>query len=270
MEKITSRSNRWIKLAGQLKHRKYRNKFHLFMMEGLRCVKDALIQHQKDVVCLFTPEWTETEEWSHIVEEGGELDWLFLEIASSLADLISDTVHGQGIFLILKIPQYASWQSLGRLKGLYVLLDHVQDPGNVGTILRTAAAAGCRGVFLTEGTADPYSEKAVRSSMGSILRLPLYTDLTVEDIKNLRKKSGIPLIGTSLNHALPYKKAPFVSDAILAFGNEGNGMSRELLDAADWNLFIPLAGSVESLNITAAAAIILFYFKKDPPDPNGR
>lgn len=269
MEKITSRSNRWIKLAGQLKYRKYRNKLHLFIMEGLRCVKDALIQQQKDVVCLFTPQWTGADEWFRIVENGRKLDWLFLEIASPLADQISDTVHGQGIFLILKIPQYASLQDIGRLKGLYVLLDHVQDPGNVGTILRTAAAAGCRGVFLTEGTADPYSEKAVRSSMGSILRVPVYTELGVEDVKNLRKKSGIPLIGTSLNHALPYKKAPFVSDAILAFGNEGNGMSQELLDAADWNLFIPLAGTVESLNITAAVAIILFYYKKDPPEPNG-
>lgn len=133
------------------------------------------------------------------------------------------------------------------------------DPGNIGTIIRTAAAAEVKGILLTKGCTDAYSDKAVRSSMGSILRIPVYENISLEFLQDL-KKSGISFIGTALKNALPYKEANVPEDCIFVFGNEGNGISPEILAMTDFNVYIPIAG-VESLNVAIASAIILFHFK---------
>lgn len=174
MEHITSKNNRWIRLAIRLKQKKYRDKNKMFLMEGLRNAEDVQNQEISDIVCLVQSGRAENGSVQHIFERGENLHWLFCEVEEPLMRLISGTENGQGIILLVKQPYVMDYpQLLNGLHGKYVLLDTVQDPGNVGAIIRTAAAAGCSGVLLTKGSADPYSEKVVRSSMGSILRLPI-------------------------------------------------------------------------------------------------
>lgn len=260
MEILTSRNNRWIKLAMQLKQKKYRDKTSMFLMEGIRSAEDAQVQNIKDVVCLIAGNKLQEGRISNIVKRGGELHWLFLQAEEELIQLISDTEHGQGLILIIPKQSVGKEVLIQGLKGKYIYLDMIQDPGNVGTIIRTAAAAGCHGVLLSEGCADPYSEKVVRSSMGSILRIPIYEGITIPFLLDLKNKSSIPFIGTSLTNAKPYSKKDAVEEALFIFGNEGNGVRKEILEMADWNIFIPLSGTVESLNVSSAAAVILFTY----------
>ena len=226
MEHITSKNNRWIRLAIRLKQKKYRDKNKMFLMEGLRNAEDVQNQEISDIVCLVQSGRAENGSVQHI--------------------------------FVMDYPQL-----LNGLHGKYVLLDTVRDPGNVGAIIRTAAAAGCSGVLLTKGSADPYSEKVVRSSMGSILRLPIYHDLDIEFLKEIKSFSKVPFIGTSLSASQNYRHAKFVTEGVFIFGNEGSGISPEILDLTDWNVFIPMAGTVESLNVSSTAAIILFYYLDD-------
>lgn len=260
MKKISSKDNRWIKLAIQLKQKKYRDKNDMFLMEGMRSAEDAQNQQIKDVICFIQDNKIDGTSISSIVEAGKKLHWLFLSIDEGLFSSISDTEHGQGILLLINKKTYHKENLLEQLNGRYVYLDTIQDPGNLGTIIRTSAAAGCAGVLLSEKCADPYSEKVVRSSMGSILRIPLYENVTDSFLRQLQYRHHVSLIGTAVSDGICYKNIENIKNAIFIFGNEGNGVHQELLEMTDCNICIPLAGNVESLNVSAAAAIILFHY----------
>ena len=260
MEEITSRNNKWIKRALQLKQKKFRDRYGMFLMEGLRSTEDAIHQDIRDCVCLIQKDQLASERVQAMVEAGKKLHWLFLCPDDSLMKLLSGTEHGQGIILLVKKKIYDKEALLEKKDGFFVVLDAVQDPGNMGTILRTAAAAGVDAILLTKGSTDVYAEKAVRSSMGSILRIPVYEDIDISFLMEWKQKSGLPLYGTALENARPYKEIGELHKGIFIFGNEGNGISQELLALADQNLYIPLAGTVESLNVSIACGIILFHF----------
>jgi RNA methyltransferase, trmH family len=263
MEQITSAGNRWVKLVGRLKIKKYRDKNRQFLMEGLRSAEDALAQGYRDAVCFLTEEARRNKRVEALIENAAKYHWLFLEVTEPLMQLIAGTEHGQGIMLILQKKPENVQDLLQPLHGHYVLLDGVQDPGNMGTIFRTAAAAGCKGILLTEGCTDPFAEKVVRSSMGSILRMPVYEKLTPDILEQVRNISGLKLIGTALENGIAYRKCGPFPDAIFVFGNEGNGIRSEILALCDQRLYIPMASGVESLNVSASAAILLFYFKEE-------
>ena len=263
MERISSAGNRWIKLATQLKIKKYRARTGQFLMEGVRSAEDALGQGYRDAVCFISDEAAAEPRVQALIRSGEDARWRFLLVEEALMKTISGTEHGQGVVVILHRKTRPLSDLMRPLFGHYLLLDAVQDPGNMGTLLRTAAAAGCRGVLLTEGCTDPYAEKAVRSSMGSILRMPVYEHLTLDDIRAVRREGKLPLVGTALEDAVPYRSAPPLPDAVFVFGNEGNGIRPELLALCDRRLFIPMAGGVESLNVAASAAVLLFHFMEE-------
>lgn len=260
MEIISSRNNKWIKQALQLKQKKFRDRYGMFLMEGLRSTEDAINQEIRDCICMIQREQLTNERVQRMVAAGEKLHWLFLSPEESLMKMLSGTEHGQGIILLVHKEVHQKEELLSMAEGYFVLLDEVQDPGNMGTILRTAAAAGAKGVLLTKGCTDVYAEKAVRSSMGSILRIPIYENIDISFLKEWKEKTGLPLYGTALQDARPYKEIGPVNCGIFMLGNEGNGIKKEYLELADQNLYIPLAGTVESLNVSVAGAVILFHF----------
>ncbi len=261
MERITSAANRWVKLAGQLKIKKYRDREGRFLMEGVRSGEDAAAQGRRGAVCFVTEAALQSRRVQRILDAAKNLGWLPLLVEEPLMKKISGTEHGQGMVCLFQ-KEVRPLPAPGVMHGRYVLLDGVQDPGNMGTILRTAAAAGCAGVFLLEGCTDPYAEKAVRSSMGSILRIPVYDHVTVEAVRAMAEE-GIFVAGTALEGGVPYRDVLLPETAVIAFGNEGQGISPEVLALCGKKLFIPMAGTVESLNVAASAAVILFHYKKD-------
>ena len=260
MEIITSLNNKWIKTVSQLRLKKYRDKNNLFIMEGIRLVEEAVKLKYSEVVCFISENVTEKKRIQNLIKNGNLLKWKILFVSEKVMNKLSGTKHTQGIVAIVK----KRCINLGTLKyknnERYVFLDEVQDPGNVGTIIRTAAATGMDAVILSKGCADPYSEKAIRSSMGSIFRIPVVTDVSTDELIKWKNETNIFFVGTSLQDAEPYTQISLSGCCMFIFGNEGNGVSQKILNISDKKIYIPLKSNVESLNVSIATAVILFYY----------
>ena len=182
-----------------------------------------------------------------------------LPCAEAVLKALSATVQPQGIAAIARRPEPLPLDHFLSFEDpLILVLDAVQDPGNVGTMLRTAEAAGTTGVVTLQGTADPLSPKALRSAMGSAFRLPIVRGITTEHLLNWAKATGIRLITAAADSAAPYSQELWTEPCALIMGNEANGVSPALLAAAHQRVFIPMQPPVESLNVAAAAAVLLF------------
>jgi TrmH family RNA methyltransferase len=177
-----------------------------------------------------------------------------LEVGRSLMRKLSDTETPQGVLCVVEAPRWTAEEVL-RGPGPTVVLDRLQDPGNLGTIVRSAEAAGASGVLLTPGCVDPGNPKALRASAGSLLRLPT---AAASDVVSAIRGSGRSLIATTGRGGKPYDAVDLVSPLALIIGQEGSGVSDALSAAADLRVTIPLGGRVESLNAAAAATVILF------------
>jgi TrmH family RNA methyltransferase len=160
----------------------------------------------------------------------------------------------------LAVVEQKKWTLDDIKEGLVHLavLDRVQDPGNIGTIIRTAEAAGWDGILVLSGSADIYAPKVVRSTMGTMLHLPVVRGLSEEDMLSFVEERDIRLYATSVVESKTYDACDFTQSAAVVFGNEGAGVSDTLLARADERMHIPLFGRVESLNVAAAAAVICF------------
>ena len=156
-----------------------------------------------------------------------------------------------------KMPAYRREDLMGQTP-LLLLLENIQDPGNLGTMIRTAEAAGVTGVMMSRDTVDLFNPKTVRATMSAIFRMPfLYTDDLVGEIGRLRKE-GIAVYAAHLRASRPYDEADCRKPCAFLIGNEGNGLTDDAADAADGRVHIPMLGSIESLNAAMAAGILMF------------
>jgi TrmH family RNA methyltransferase len=171
---------------------------------------------------------------------------------------LSDTVQPQGIVLLAARPTHRLEEVLDRRDPLIVCLDAVQDPGNVGAILRTAEAAGAAGAFLLKGSAEPFAPKTLRSSMGSAFRLPIVAGVEIGDLLRAVETKQILVATTTPDGDSIYSDYDWRRPTMAVFGNEAKGVGRELMERADVRLRIPLCEPVESLNVAAAASVVLF------------
>ena len=175
-------------------------------------------------------------------------------LSNNLFNQIASTENPQGIIAVVKKRNYEK-----SIDGdFYLICDKVQDPGNLGTIIRTAHAAGVNGIILTKGTVDIYNDKTIRSTMGSIFYIPIFYDDENYNIIKTLKNEGFNLVATSLAESKNFFEEDLKGKTILAVGNEGNGISSELFELADKKVKIPMPGGAESLNVSIATSIILF------------
>ena len=174
-------------------------------------------------------------------------------------ETISPMKTPQGALFLAQLP---STTPLQRLEGnRYLVLDGVQDPGNVGTIWRSADALGADGLLLVNGCADPYSPKVVRATMGACFRLPVW-ETTVEELEGLLKTSQIPLYATALREDTVDVRQADLGRAAVVIGSEGHGVSQALLDRAEQTVKIPMRERCESLNAASAAVVVLWEMGK--------
>lgn len=247
---IESKDNNFFKYVKKLKERKFRDKEGLFILEGLRLVKEA-IKANMEIKNIFISKSFEDKLVT-------EFNNTFLEntiiLNDNLFSQLASTENTQGVIAVVnKINN-----NKDEIGDFYLICDKVQDPGNLGTIIRTAHAAGVNGIILTKGTVDIYNDKTIRSTMGSIFYIPIiYEDNDFTFIKKL-KSEGFSLITTSLQESKNFFEENLMGKVILAVGNEGNGISDELFALADKKVKIPMPGDAESLNVAIAASIILF------------
>ena len=241
---ITSKANSVVKNAKKLHQKKYRKTFYL--IEGWHLFEEA-VQAGAKIEKIFA-----LAEYGEKLVDYPQTVLVTEEILLDLAD--SQTP--QGIVAIVQkeeelLPDFTS--------GKYLFLEDVQDPGNVGTMIRTADAAGFSGVIVSSKSADIYSLKTLRSMQGSHFHLPIYR-MSVEGFVEQAKKSGLPILATTLSqNSKDYRELARLEDFVLVMGNEGQGISPFMTDQADQLVHISMKGQAESLNVAIAAGILMFY-----------
>ena len=249
---ITSKDNGNIKEIKKLKEKKYRLENKKFIIEGFRFLEEGLksnFEIDKIVVRESSLEKFKLKFQIYL----NNLDENIIVLSDNLFKSIASTENSQGVLATVKMKAYNYTVEAG----MYVLVDKVQDPGNLGTIIRTAHSAGCKGVILTKDTVDLYNEKTLRSTMGSIFNLPIILDDKLTFTKGLMEK-GFNLICSSLQTNLNFYDVNLTHNSIIAVGNEGNGISEEILNMATTKVKIPMLGSTESLNDGIAASIMIY------------
>lgn len=253
---ITSRDNPQVKqLCALLSSKKERDEVGLFAVEGARLCADVAQSGAEVRTVLFTPSAMEKyPEMKAVVQTAGTV----LEISEELSARIGDTRSPQGIFAVCRKLDNTRRAVTIKRNGRYLLLDSLQDPGNLGTILRTSLAMGVEGVFL-ESCPDLYSPKTLRASMGAVLRLPIVEGESLGGVITDLRAEGCPVCAAALTPAaIPLGSGLPTDSSGLVIGNEGNGLTRERIGQCDEAVVIPMADGAESLNAAAAAVILLW------------
>ncbi|AGK55153.1 TrmH family RNA methyltransferase [Bacillus sp. 1NLA3E] len=251
MKHIHSVKNPQIKEWKKLLTKKERDKTGTFLIEGFHLVEEAL--KKEDVVLeLIVDEQVELPaKWNY---GSIPLTLVTVEVIKSL----SDTETPQGVIAICRQEQE---KNTDIIKKTYLLIDSVQDPGNMGTMIRTADAAGIDAVIVGNGSVDIYNPKVLRSAQGSHFHLPIVTGDLANWIDKLSMEN-IPVYGTSLENGQILTNVSPTESFALIVGNEGNGVSQQLLEKTTENLYIPILGQSESLNVAVATGILLYFLKK--------
>lgn len=255
MQHIKSINNPQVKNWRKLQNRKEREKTKTYLIEGFHLIEEA-IYHQKHAInkIMLREDLVGSTEVEMISKKIGT-DQLVV-ITKQIADGISETETNQGLFAEMKIIEEAFPTEI---TAPFLFLDAVQDPGNVGTMIRTADAAGFQGVVLGKGTVDLYNDKTLRAAQGSHLHLEIYQGDLVDFIEKF-KKNELQILGTELNpEAKSYKDVEAGKIFGLVLGNEGVGVSEKVLNVVDQTIYIPMKGHAESLNVAIAASILMFH-----------
>lgn len=248
---ITSLANEKVKYARSLKRRRVRYREGRFCVEGVRLVEDAWRAGIVPAFVFYEPALRTTPFGDAVLSELEAAGVPCYAAANHVLQAISDTVTPQGIVAVVPFPDMAAPSR----SDLFLILDEVRDPGNLGAVLRVAAGAGVGRVWLTPGTGDPFNPKAVRAAMGAHFRVPLAWG-SWEQIRSVVAGSQVWL--ADVHGERGYDEVDWCQPSALIVGGEARGASEQALRLATGSVRIPLAGGVESLNLAVAAGVILF------------
>ncbi|WP_180994109.1 TrmH family RNA methyltransferase [Bacillus sp. Marseille-P3661] len=250
IKRIESLQNPKVKAWKKLHTKKERDKTGLFLIEGNHLIQEAL----KNKAIIQELIIRDDQDFSQL-DIG---DAVVYEVTVEIMKLLSETETPQGILAVCEMEKCTDIDYTSKTKLL--LLDNVQDPGNVGTMIRTADAAGVDAVVLGEGCVDLYNAKVIRSTQGSLFHIPVLKGNLEEWIDRIQN-NGIQVYGTALEGAKEYTTISKQESFALIVGNEGNGVDRKLLMRTNENLYIPIYGKAESLNVSIAAAVLLYHLR---------
>ena len=241
---ITSKANSVVKNAKKLHQKKYRKSAYL--IEGWHLFEEA-VQAGVTIEKIFA-----LESYRDQLATFPQTIWVSEEILLDLAD----TQTPQGIVAVIQKEEVGQ---VDLSQGKFLFLEDVQDPGNVGTIIRTADAAGFTGVIVSDKSADIYSLKTLRSMQGSHFHLPIYR-MSSQALLKETKEAGISVLATTLSKdSVDYRELPSIENFVLVMGNEGQGISPLMAESADQLVHISMKGQAESLNVAVAAGILIFH-----------
>lgn len=237
---ITSLSNKMVLYACSLKEKKYRDKENKYLIEG-----EHLISMCDDIECIFTTNEKYINDKCNVYY-----------VTDAIMKKISFVEAPQGIIAIVKKNKHEIDYSLKR----YLLCDGVSDPGNMGTIIRTALAFNVDMVILANGSVDIYNDKVIRGSQGAILKIPVVYANMVDVVNNLKESNVDVFASTLSNRSINLKEVKSVNRFALVVGNEGSGVSQTVQDLSTYNVKIAHSTSIDSLNVGVATSIMLYYF----------
>ena len=255
---LTSIKNPLIKQVRKLHRAKERQKQNLLSIEGTNLVEAACQTDYKLDLVFYTPQWANKHQslCRQIAQKGFRVQLVSAEVLKAIAT----TVNPDGVVAIAP-RQVVTKPDLTRIK-LGIALERLQDPGNLGTIIRTAAATEVDGLWLSSDSVDLYSPKVLRASVGEWFRVPVETDRDLLDLARMQRSQGIQIIATTAKASKTYWELDFTRPSLIFLGNEGSGLSQELIDIADEEVKIPLYNGVESLNVAVATALLLYEAKR--------
>lgn len=257
---ISSSSNQQIKYLIQLQNKsKVRNKEKQYVIEGIKMFEEVLACKEAKLIKTFVAE----SYYDHIKDTDskmlGHLSEIDMELVSDkVFKEISETMTPQGILAIVSQPEYHMEDLLAAEEVNLIVLEDLRDPGNLGTIIRTAEGAGVTGIILSKASVDVYNPKVIRSTMGAIYRVPfVYVD-SISDTLQLLKEKEITIYATHLHAQKYYDEIEYGNRTAVMIGNEANGLTEESSMTADVLIKIPMEGKVESLNAGVATAIMMY------------
>lgn len=249
---ITSTGNKRVKELTQLVRKaKERRNRGVFVVEGKKMYKEAPKESVKEV---YVSESFLEEKENQILVEGCAYEIL----SDHVFGTVSDTITPQGILSVVEMPHYEKERFFSKENGMYLVLESIQDPGNLGTMFRTGEGAGISGIVMNKETVDLFNPKTIRSTMGSIYRVPFLITENLTELLADMKKRNIVSFAAHLKGQKSYDVFDYKKSCAFLIGNEGNGLSKELADMADIYIRIPMQGEVESLNAAMASGILMY------------
>ncbi len=247
-------SHRQIQETSKLLQKKYRDRYNRYLISGRHAISAALQAEELRPVELFVT----AGALSLLSDLPLPPDLPVFQITEKEAKKISAEVTPQGLVLVAERPGTLPEQTEFQAPLLY--LEEINDPGNLGTIIRTACWFGLKQILLSPNSADPYQPKSVRASAGYVSHLSIFENVTRDDLESIKKKTHFKLVGTSVSDGVPLPELTDQTgnELILAFGSEAHGLSDHLLQICDAQMTIPGQGMTESLNLSTAVAIALY------------
>lgn len=253
---INSTSNKQIKnLVQLLTKSKARREQQLFVVEGIRMYREV---PQERLVKTYVSESFYAKEEHRALLKDTEVEIVSDRVFAST----SDTKTPQGILCLVREKEYTMPELLRQKNPMLILLEDIQDPGNLGTIFRTAEAAGASGIIMSSKTADIYNPKTIRSTMGSVYRMPFMCVKDFGPVLEQLKRRNIRTYAAHLQGSSEYTAQDYTKGCAFMIGNEGNGLSENLVKQADARVKIPMCGEVESLNAAVSTAVLIFEARR--------
>ena len=256
MQIITSKDNEIIKNIIKLKEKKYRDANNEYLIEGIKLIKEAVEEKAKIKLIVVCEESIEDGDIDQkLLYEIAKYDCIYVN--KKVFSILTDVQNPQGILAV--IEKKNNEENINYKEDIIVVLDGIQDPGNLGTILRTIDSVGLSQVIVSKETADSYNPKVVRSTMGAIFRVNVIeSEDLLQTLKNL-KKHKYKIMATSLENNNSIYDVEY-NKKVIVIGNEANGVSKNVLEYADEKIKIPMLGKTESLNASVATSIILYEY----------
>ncbi|WP_066640344.1 TrmH family RNA methyltransferase [Desulfolucanica intricata] len=256
---ITSEANPHIKYLKRLARRRFREEEEKFIIEGVRFVEEAVSCGWSLETVVYTPRVVQKDRGKRLLDSIAKLNIPTIEVTEAIFSNLSFTVTPQGVLAVVKAYKNNLTNLLqNKQNSLFVMIDGIQDPGNLGTIIRIADAAGAAGVILAKGTVDLYNPKTLRATMGSIFHLPVIMAGEAGEVAEGLLQNGVRLVVGIPQARLPVYHADLTGPVALVVGSEANGVSEKVKALAEYQINIPMPGRAESLNAAAAAAIMCY------------
>lgn len=255
---LTSIKNPLIKQVRKLHRSKERSKQNLLLIEGTNLIEAAYQADYKLDIIFYTDRWRNKHQllWQKIVAKNFNVQ----PVSPDVLNAIATTINPDGVVAIAPRVAVSKTDTAGA--GLGIALERLQDPGNLGTIIRTAAATEIDTLWLGSDSVDFYSPKVLRASAGQWFKVPMIADQDLQELAKYQQQQGVQIVATSSRSDKNYWSVDFTRPSLILLGNEGAGLSKELLAIADEQVTIPLGNEVESLNVSIAAALLLYEAKR--------
>lgn len=263
MEKIISVQNPLIKETKKLQQKKYRGLYGKYLVEGIRMIEEG-IKHGVLESFFYDESIFKTSrgnELLHKIYEYSNLrkNTVYYEVTSGVLNSLAETEVPQGVIAVaIQKKMELSSLNVSKDMSLILIIDGLQDPGNLGTLIRTAWACGTEAVICLPGTVEPFNSKVVRATMGSIFQMPLVIDVSWQELYNWSKEHGYSFVAGDISAVEDYSQVDYPSKVALIIGNEGQGLMNVEPKQVDYKVKIPLLNGVESLNASVAGGILLY------------